>query len=82
MVFFLVVSKRPRYRTSKPPTIKRSRRPDPSPSSKQMMSIIQSLKTNDLQDDSSFDFFDMDTTFSDPYDRLFSDATISEKSIG
>lgn len=74
----LVVSKRTRYYPSRnaSPT-KYSRRE--SPSNRQLMSVIQSLKTNDLHDDSSFDFFDMDTTFSD---RFFSDTTTtSEKSI-
>ena len=78
----LVVSRRTRYYPSKSSrNAKHSRQQDQSPSNRQLMTVIQSLKTSDLQDDSSFDFFDMDTTFSDPYDRFFSDTTTSEKSI-
>lgn len=80
----LVVSRRTRYyplKSARNAPTKHSRQQDQSPSNRQLMSVIQSLKTSDLQDDSSFDFFDMDTTFSDPYDRFFSDTTTSEKSI-
>jgi hypothetical protein len=45
------------------------------------MTVIQSYKTVDPKEDSSFDFFDIDTTFSDAYDRLFTDTITSEKYI-
>ncbi len=46
------------------------------------MTVIQSYKTIDSkEEDSSFDFFDIDTTFSDTYDRLFTYTTTSEKYI-
>jgi hypothetical protein len=47
------------------------------------MTIIPSNKTRTyVKEDPSFDFFDIDTTFSDAYDRLFIDmTTTSEKYI-
>lgn len=41
-----------------------------------LMNVTPRLNRND---DSSFDFFDIDTTFTDVYDRLFTDLTTSEK---
>jgi len=83
LIFILVASKRPRHHTSKSSknnqTIKRSRLHHRSQSNNRLMSTIQSYRTIDSQEDSSFDFFDIDTTFSDTYDRLFTYTTASEK---
>ena len=40
---------------------------------------MDAVQRFDRNDDSSFDFFDIDTTFTDAYDRLFTDLTTSEK---
>ena len=82
-MFILVVSKRPRRRASKSTktnqTIKRSRSRRHSQPSNQSITINQSHKTTNTKDDSSFDFFDIDTIFPDAYEPLFGDKTISEK---
>jgi hypothetical protein len=44
------------------------------------MTQIPSYKpTTYSKEDSSFDFFDIDTTFCDAYDRLFTDATTTSE---
>ncbi|CAF3474924.1 unnamed protein product [Rotaria sp. Silwood1] len=82
---FLVVSKRPRHHTSKSSKnnqrIKRSRTYRRSQSNNQSITIIQSSKLTSPKEVSFTDFFDIDTTFFDAYDRLFSDTTTSEKSL-
>ncbi|CAF0938254.1 unnamed protein product [Rotaria sp. Silwood1] len=80
-----VVSKRPRHHTSKSSKnnqrIKRSRTYRRSQSNNQSITIIQSSKLTSPKEVSFTDFFDIDTTFFDAYDRLFSDTTTSEKSL-
>ncbi|UJR30788.1 hypothetical protein I4U23_018308 [Adineta vaga] len=74
-------NKRSCQHSSKPNhTIKRTRFLQ---SNDRLMNAIHSCKIIDLNsDDSSFDFFDIDTTFTDAYDRLFTDTTTtSEKYI-
>ncbi|CAF1659697.1 unnamed protein product, partial [Adineta ricciae] len=41
--------------------------------------LRDTIQRLDRNDDSSFDFFDIDTTFTDAYDRLFTDLTTSAK---
>ncbi len=78
-----MASKRPRHHTSKSSKnnqiTKRSRLHHRSQSKNRLMSTIQSYRTIDSQEDLSFDFFDIDTAFSDTYDRLFTYTTASEK---
>lgn len=87
LIFILVASKRPRHHTSKSSKnnqiIKRSRLHCRTQSNNRSMTIIPSNKTRTyVKEDPSFDFFDIDTTFSDAYDRLFIDmTTTSEKYI-
>ncbi|CAF3287470.1 unnamed protein product [Rotaria socialis] len=77
VTFSQAASKRLRQHTSKSSknnaTIKRSRTYRRSQSNNQPIRIIKSSKTTNLKKDSFFDFFDIDTTFSDTYDRLFTD---------
>lgn len=81
IIYFLVASKRLRHPASKSSknnqTIKRSRTHRRSQSNNQSIRIIQSYKTTNPKDDSFFDFFDIDKTLSDAYDRLFTDTTTS-----
>ncbi|CAF2467940.1 unnamed protein product [Rotaria sp. Silwood2] len=74
-------SKRPRHHTTKSSknnqTIKRSRTHCRSQSNNQSITIIQSSKQPSPKEDSFSDFFDIDTTFFDAYDRLFSDTITS-----
>ncbi|CAF1419812.1 unnamed protein product, partial [Rotaria sordida] len=79
-------SKRPRHHKSKSSknnqTIKRSRIHRHSQSNNSSITLIQSSKIINSKEDSFSDFFDIDTTFFDTYDRLFSDTiTTSEKSL-
>jgi len=82
LIFISASAKRSRPSTSKSSknnqTIKRSRLHRHSQPNNQLMTIIQSYQTIDPNEDLSFDFFDIDTTFSD---RLFTDTTTSEKYI-
>ncbi|CAF0776372.1 unnamed protein product [Adineta steineri] len=67
-------NKRSRHYTSRTnQKIKRSRTQS---NSDRLITIIQPYN---LKEDSSLDFFDIDTTFSDTYDRLFTDITTSAK---
>ncbi|CAF0765438.1 unnamed protein product [Adineta steineri] len=69
-------NKRSRHYTSRTnQKIKRSRTQS---NSDRLITIIQPYN---LKEDSSLDFFDIDTTFSDTYDRLFTDITTSAKSL-